>query len=157
MGNTQSNGRSHRLSKPKTNTNSPFGTPKIESPVSVYSRFANSSLKDRQPLYPQLKLPVESNPQFEFGSDEHGGFGELASHVQARLSSLSRSNSAASQGAAGHGSQTTLTSLPGSKLSLVSQSQNVDLDTAVKLLQEVRKTASPEDLNALRKLYSDST
>jgi hypothetical protein len=49
-----------------------------------------------------------------------------------------------------HGSTTKLNELHGSKISLVSNTQ-ADLDSAIRLLQEVKKNASPEDLAALRK------
>jgi hypothetical protein len=49
-----------------------------------------------------------------------------------------------------HGSTTKLNVLHGSKISLVSNTQ-ADLDSAIRLLQEVKKNASPEDLAALRK------
>jgi hypothetical protein len=49
-----------------------------------------------------------------------------------------------------HGSTTKLTELHGSKISLVSNPQ-ADLEAAIRLLQEVKKNASPEDLAALRK------
>lgn len=42
-----------------------------------------------------------------------------------------------------------LKNLPESKVSLVSTTQS-DIDAAIRLLQEVRKNASPEDLAALR-------
>jgi hypothetical protein len=45
-----------------------------------------------------------------------------------------------------------LSSLPTSKVSLVQSSQPVDLETAISILQEVQKTASPEDIAALREL-----
>lgn len=157
MGNAQSHavGHHNRLSKPKTNTNSPFGTPKADSsPVSIQSRYADFSARDRQLLKEQLTSPVETDFDSRYSSDGVDALGELASRVQVRLSNLSRSNSVASQVAGVRNSNTKLASLPGSKLSLVSQTQSVDLETAIKLLQEVRKNASPEDLAALRRCPS---
>jgi hypothetical protein len=55
-----------------------------------------------------------------------------------------------------HGSTTKLTELHGSKISLVSNPQ-ADLEAAIRLLQEVKKNASPEDLAALRKFLLAST
>ncbi|KAF2266297.1 hypothetical protein CC78DRAFT_153403 [Lojkania enalia] len=131
MGNAQSTGHQHRLSKPKTNTNSPFSTPVQNTPVSVHSKYADFGVRERQQLKEQLTSPAET----EFGSGilngEYEKMGELATHVQARLSNLSRSNSAASQ-------------------------RMVDLDTAIKLIQEIRKTASPEDLAALHQALTPS-
>jgi hypothetical protein len=69
--------------------------------------------------------------------------------VQARLSSLSRSNSAGSQHGVASNGRVSL--LPGSTASLISESQGVDISTALKILKEVRKSASPQDLDALRK------
>ncbi|KAF2108951.1 hypothetical protein BDV96DRAFT_246046 [Lophiotrema nucula] len=159
MGNTQSSAHPHqhhhKLSKPKTNTNSP--SPIQNSPVSVSSKYVELSAKDRQYLKSQLISPIDT----EFGSgysydgnDE--SIGKLASHVQMRLSNMSRSNSVASQKASKHGSTTKLTSLPGSKLSLDSNPQPVDLATAIKLLQEVSKTATPDDLAALHEALQTS-
>ncbi|KAF2176706.1 hypothetical protein K469DRAFT_398977 [Zopfia rhizophila CBS 207.26] len=149
MGNAQSAGHHNRLSKPKTNTNSPFTTPKIDSPSSVTSRYADLSIKDRLQLKEQLTSPIETDFGSGFSSDEDYAIGELATHVQVRLSNLSRSNSVASHIANAPTSSAKLASLPGSKLSLVSNAQHVDLDTAIKILQEVRKNATPEDLAAL--------
>jgi hypothetical protein len=151
MGNAQSTGPHHRLSKPKTNTNSPFGTPKVDSPVSVTSRYADLSIKDRQQLKAHLSSPVETEFDPAPYTYEDECMGELASQVQVRLSSLSRSNSVISQFATGRDTTGKLGSLPGSKLSLVSDTERVDLDTAIKILHEVRKNASPDDLAALRK------
>jgi hypothetical protein len=152
MGNSQSTGHHNKLSKPKTNTNSPV--PAQTSPASVSSRYADLSARDRQLLKTHLTSPLET----DFGSPRHSsdddGIGDLASRVQVRLN-LSRSNSIASQQGSGRNSRSRLGSLPGSKLSLASNRnstpQPVDIDTALKLIQEVRKTASPDDLAALRK------
>lgn len=156
MGNTQSTGHHNRLSKPKTNTNSAFGSPKpdspADSPVSVCSKYANYSVKDRHQTKTQLTSPVETDFSFSANGDDR--LGDLACHIQRRLSTLSRSNSVASHIRGSQGSKAKLASLPGSRLSLVSQPQGVDLGTAIKIIQEVSKTASPEDLAALRKFHS---
>jgi hypothetical protein len=152
MGNTQSAGHHNRLSKPKTNTNSAFGSPKADSPVSVSSKYADFSTKDRYQLKTQLTSPVDTD--FSFSTNGDDKLGDLARNIQRRLSTLSRSNSVASHTKGSQGSKAKLASLPGSRLSLVSQSQGVDLGTAIKIIQEVSKTASPEDLAALRKLRS---
>jgi hypothetical protein len=50
--------------------------------------------------------------------------------------------------------QASYTTLPfESQPSLALDPRSVDLQTAVVILEELRKTASPEDLVALRKLY----
>ncbi|KAF2474551.1 uncharacterized protein BDR25DRAFT_301255 [Lindgomyces ingoldianus] len=157
MGNTQSASHHHnRLSKPKTNTNSPFGTPKIDSPVSVSSKYADLSARERQALKSQLCSPIETEFSSSFASDADVGIGELATRLQARLSNLSRSNSRASQIKSGRASDTKLGSLPDSMLSLVSNTQSVDLETAIKILQEVRKNATPDDLAALHQALQPS-
>lgn len=148
MGNAQSAGHHNRLSKPKTNTNSPFGSPKVDSPVLVDNDHADFSVPDREYLKARLTSPMETEFSFSAHADEK--LGQLASHVQRRLSTLSRSNTVASRKTRARDSNAALASLPGSKLSLDSQPQSVDLATAIKLLQEVSKTASPEDLAALR-------
>lgn len=158
MGNNQSTGHHNRLSKPKTNTNSPFSTPKqLDSPGPVPSKDADLSSPDPQQLKKQLTSPVESEFSSMLYSDGDDGIGELATHVQLRLSNLPRSNSVASRRGSVPNSTARLSSLPGSKLSLASDTQTVDLDTAIKILEEVRKNASPEDLAALRKSNASSS
>lgn len=152
MGNAQSATHQHpnRLSKPKTNTNSPSLAPKADSPISVSSRYANLSARERHQIKTQLLSPVETEFRQTEAWDGDDELGELASNVQRRLSLLSRSNSLSCFGS-GRSSATKLASLPGSKVSIVSNSQAVDLETAIKILQEVKRNASPEDLVALRK------
>src|SRR5262245_44569185 len=138
MGNAQSTGQQqhhhNKLSKPKTNTNSP--SPVAHSPISVSSKYVDLSTKDRHLLKTQLTSPIDA----EFGSRQSyeghdDRIGDLASHIQVPLSNLSRSNSVASHKASNQGSTTKLDKLPGSKISLVSNPQPVDLATAIKLLQ----------------------
>ncbi|KAF2647787.1 hypothetical protein K491DRAFT_278993 [Lophiostoma macrostomum CBS 122681] len=158
MGNAQSTGPHHRLSKPKTNTNSPFGTPKADSsPASVSLKYADLSIEGRQQLKAHLTSPVETEFDPNAYTYENDGIGELASHVQVRLSGLSRSNSVMSQFGSGRDTSARLASLPGSKLSLVSNTERVDLDTAIKILHEVRRNASPEDLAALHQALQPTT
>ncbi|KAF2740360.1 hypothetical protein EJ04DRAFT_507896 [Polyplosphaeria fusca] len=154
MGNTQSTGHQNRLSKPKTNTNSP--APVQQSPVSISSKYTDTSVRDRQLLETQLRSSVDresASPRHSL--DHEDGIGELATHIQAHLN-LSRSNSAASQRGSGRSSRNNLGSLPDSRLSLVSSPQQVDLDTALKLIQEVRRTASPDDIAALQQALQSS-
>lgn len=103
-------------------------------------------------LKAHLTSPLETESGSAHSLDGEDGLGELAKRMQLRLSSLSRSNSAASVHGSGRNSTSKLASLPGSKLSLASNPQRVDLDTTIKILHEVKKNASPEDLKALRKL-----
>ncbi|KAL6706857.1 hypothetical protein ACN47E_005000 [Coniothyrium glycines] len=158
MGNNQSAVHHNRLSKPKTNTNCPVPVPvaKIESPVSVTSRYADLSAKGRQHIKDTLLSPVDS----DFGSIVRPGEDELIvkpiAQIRGRTLSItsrsgsranSRSNSISCFGSK-HGSMTKLSGFADSKVSLVSHGQ-MDIETAIKLLQEVKKNASPEDLAAL--------
>ncbi|KAF2749939.1 hypothetical protein M011DRAFT_475260 [Sporormia fimetaria CBS 119925] len=79
---------------------------------------------------------------------------ELAEQVQVRLSNLSRSNSIASQ----HGrvQKGRAAALPRQSTISIAESQGVDLDTALRILQEVRKSASPQDLAALHQALQPS-
>jgi len=159
MGNSQSH--PNKLSKPKTNTNSPFVSPKvgkIDSPASLSSKYTELVVeKSGQGAdgyqNPNIILTSPVDTAFTFNSDEDDQIGELAGHLQRRLSTVSRSNSLRSPTSSTHPSTARLASLPGSKTSLVSDTLTVDLETAIKILQEVRKTASPEDLAALRKFH----
>ncbi|KAH7077295.1 hypothetical protein FB567DRAFT_147348 [Paraphoma chrysanthemicola] len=165
MGNSQSSSdRPNRLSKPKTNTNSPNPALVTDSPTSVSSRYADLSAKGRQQIRETLLSPTDS----EFGSTAWTNktedvVGDMAPQTRGRPSSIvsrsnsrvnSRSNSMSCFGSK-HGSTTKLNELHGSKISLVSQNQ-VDLDAAIRLLQEVKKNASPEDLAALHEALQSS-
>ncbi|KAF2016024.1 hypothetical protein BU24DRAFT_450633 [Aaosphaeria arxii CBS 175.79] len=159
MGNASSSpttGHHNRLSKPKTNTNSPHGTPKVNVPVSVYSNSADSSVRDKQQFKTLLTSPVVTDFDSDASPDGDDTLGDLANHVQRRLSTLSGSNSITSHRGGGRNSLGRIISPHGSKLSLASNSQSVDLDTALKILQEVRKTASPEDLVALHQALQET-
>lgn len=154
MGNTHSTSGTHvpnhnRLSKPRTNRNSPsLGSASDSSPVSVSSRYAHLSAKDRHHVKAQLFSPVE-RPATQPSLRGHEDVIELATHLQRRLSTASRSNSLSCFGST-RTSAVKLASLPGSKPSLISNGESVDLETAIQIVQEVRRTASPEDLAALR-------
>jgi hypothetical protein len=155
MGNAQSAAAAHehhnKLSKPKTNTNSPPLAPKVvESPSSLSSRYAHLSSRDRQRIRAQLLSPVEKDFGQPSTPNEGDNVGEITPGLQRRLSSVSRTNSLSCFGST-RNSTTKLTSLPGSKVSLVSNTQNVDLEAAIKIVHEVKKNASPEDLAALRR------
>jgi hypothetical protein len=154
MGNAQSTvaapPHQNRLSKPKTNTNSPSLVPEvIDSPSSIPSRYAQLSSRERQRIKAHFLSPVDR----EFGqlSSPEGddGVAELVTDLQRRLSSVSRTNSLSCFGST-RNSTTKLASLSGSKVSLVSNGQSVDLETAIKIVHEVKKNASPEDLAVLR-------
>lgn len=164
MGNNQSSPNPHRLSKPRTNTNSLAPTLQLDSPVSVSSRYADLSAKGRQQIRETLLSPVDN----EFGShtspNRDDGASETVAQARGRpLSMLSRSNSRANSRTnsrsnslscfgSRHGSSTKLVGLPDSKVSLSS----TDIEGAIKLLQEAKRNKSPEDFAALRKWYFDS-
>jgi hypothetical protein len=158
MGNNQSTTNHHnRLSKAKTNTNSPGLTLVNESPDAVSSRYVDLSAKERYQIRESLLSPIES----EFGTamwstKDEDAIGELAPRTRERPMSVtsrsntrtnSRSNSLSCFGSR-QGSSTKLTELHGSKLSLTSNTQ-MDLEAAIRLLQEVKRNGSPEDLAAL--------
>lgn len=154
MGNAQSaaapNQHYNRLSKPKTNTSSPALAPKVvDSPTSVSSRYTHLSSRERHQIKTQLLSPVEKGLGRPSPSNRDDRVAELAKDLQRRLSGGSRTNSLSCFGST-RNSTTRLTSLPGSKVSLVSNGQSVDLETAIKIVHEVKRTASPEDLAALR-------
>ena len=173
MGNTPSapSSKEHnRLSKPRTNTNSPFGSPKVDipPPSPANTKYADVNISDavvrfptgdhrtrqdaRQQLRAQLTSPIDGDVSQE--SDEVDSLGELATQVRNRLS-LSRSNSLVLQIPSGRTSTSRPSSLPDSKVSSVSDTRTIDLEAAISILQELRKNASPEDLAALRKFLSE--
>jgi hypothetical protein len=161
MGNNQSTTNHHnRLSKPKTNTNSPGLAAGTESPVSLSSRYADLSAKGRYQIKEALLSPIDTDVGSAVWSNKNeDAIGELAPRARGRPMSVvsrsnsrtnsrtnSRSNSLSCFGSR-HGSSTKLTDLHGSKTS----DAQVDLDAAIRLLQEVKRNGSPEDLAALRK------
>lgn len=118
--------------------------PIVRSPTGDYRTGRDA----RQQLRAQLTSPIDGDVSQE--SNEDDSLGELATQVRNRLS-LSRSNSLVSQIPSGRTSTSRPTSLPGSKVPLVSDTRTIDLEAAISILQELRKNASPEDLAALHK------
>ncbi|KAF9730392.1 hypothetical protein PMIN02_011011 [Paraphaeosphaeria minitans] len=150
MGNAQSHGEPHhRLVKPKTIRNSPSAVPEnehnLDSPASLSPIYANLSARDRQQIKSQLLSPVQTDFEHRGSFDEEKSSEEL--DVQRRLCSRSNSMSCFRNKA---GSTEMRSSLPTSKVSLVQSSQTVDIETAISILQEVQKNATPEDIAALR-------
>lgn len=162
----------HRLSKPKTNTNGAF-PPKLDaydSPTSptkdlfvteeeVVIRTSSGEYRSRQDARQQIRDKLfgsnSSRPtvnSYESTDTLH----DLGAQVKDRLGGLSRSGSVVSQLPSAQSSSTKLNSSQGgSKLSLVPEGQpTIDIETAITILQELRKTASPEDLIALRRSSS---
>lgn len=167
MGNNQSTiNRHNRLAKPQTNTNSPRLA--TDTPASASSRYTDWSAKSRYqaretPLSP---LDTESGSG-EWSKQEEDVVGQIAPRTRGRpLSMISRSNSKANSRAGSrtnsrtnslscffgskHGSAAKLTDLHDSKTSVTSHTQ-ADLDAAIRILQDIKKNGSPEDLAALRK------
>jgi hypothetical protein len=162
MGNAQSNGvdrKQTRVAKPKTFSNvrsstlkSPNSINDVPSPISsipysFYESDTESSPEDRkskQDLRQQIRAQLFSPDDVE---EESGG--EHLDAIAASLArSLSRSGLRPTHPISANSSSTKLNS--GSQLSLATE-RTVDLETAIALLQELRKTASPDDLVALRK------
>jgi hypothetical protein len=166
MGNNQSTAnRHHRLAKPKTNKNS-LGLVS-DSPASISSRYADRSAKSRYQIRETTPLsPLDTESGSGDWSKDEDAIGQLAPCPRGRpLSLMSRSNSRANSRAnsrtnsrtnslscfgSRHGSAAKLSDLHDSKTSVATHTQ-VDLDTAIRLLQEIKKNGSPEDLAALRK------
>lgn len=155
MGNNQSSpSRHNRLTKPKTNTNSPPALV-VDSPESF--RYADLSAKGRQQIKEVLLSPVETESAAAWSKKDEDAVGELAPRGRGRpLSMISRSNSRVHSRSnslsflgSRRNSSAKLNDPQNSKLSLVSNTQ-VDMEAAIRLLQEVKKNASPEDLAALR-------
>lgn len=179
MGNTPSTPNlkaQNKLSKPKTYSNSTFNTPNTlhESASIETLRYADLPPDSRDPVVlspngelrsspnarQQLRLELcdsRSADERDTSSDEDG-LGELAVQIRDRLSNLSRSNSVASQAmtsqppGAWPAASLLSSSNAGSRTSLTPEPGPVDLQTAISLIRELRKTASPEDLDALRML-----
>jgi hypothetical protein len=167
MGNNQSTvNRHNRLAKPQTNTNSPRLA--TDSPASASSRYAEWSAKSRHQVRatPLSPLDTESGAG-ECSKQEEDVVRQIAPRTRGRpLSMISRSNSKTNSRAdsrtnsrtnslslffsSRHGSAAKLTDLHESKTSTGSHTQ-ADIDAAIRILQEVKKNGSPEDLAALRK------
>lgn len=99
----------------------------------------------RRTLRSQLCGPEDQEAEIE-GYNENS-LGELVGTAREKLS---RPGSQATNYLSAKGSVTQLNN--GSQTSLAPENRAIDLETAVAILQELRKTASPEDLVALRKL-----
>jgi hypothetical protein len=168
MGNAQSSSEDRkqtRVSKPKTNPSARSST--ITSPVKgefaetgnvpawryshspsedrdltpTASRIDHRSHQDlRHAIRSQLLSPTGTNVAEESERDQLGSMAVTVAR------SLSRT------GNRGPSAKSSLAKLQGgpSQLSLATE-RSVDLETAVALLHELRKTASPDDLVALRK------
>ena len=151
MGNAQSAADQphNRLVKPRTNKNSPSLAQNNESPASLGSRHTYLSTKERQEIKSQLLSPIRTSFGDRSFSEAEEALGDIAANVQRRLSSISRSSSLSCFGSKASAAAK-LSNLPASSVSLVTNSRPVDLATAITILQEVQRNASPEDMAALR-------
>lgn len=148
----------HRLSKPRVNAfaNSGAYTSKYtlntlpdgnESVIESPSGDRRTRQAARQTLRSQLCGPEDQE-------DEYDGYNEdsLGDLVGSARDRLSRSGSQATHYLSAKGSVTQLNN--GSQTSVAPENRTIHLETAVAILQELRKTASPEDLVALRKSHT---
>ena len=159
MGNSQSTARNMRLTKPNTSVDSHVATVVVETPGSFSSRYDVSNAKGRQRVRETSLCPSETGFDPEVVStDDHNRTGESGSHPRGRPSSAtSRSNSRTN-------SRSNSLSCFGSRQGSIAKlgdlqeddvapgKQSIDMNIAIRLLQEVKKNASPEDLATLRKL-----
>ena len=160
-GNGQSTSQHNRLSKPKTNSNSKPASPIVNNdiPFPDSPRYADLSAKNRQQIKDTIS-PISREAESAIWSDQDAFDTEAAVEGRGRRSTVvSRSNSRAHSRSGSalrsfvrsrRSSTTNLKNLPESKVSLVSTTQS-DVEAAIRLLQEVKRNASPEELAALRK------
>lgn len=162
----------HRLSKPKTNTNSPTGVKEnSDTSISTLASFSDidspvvqspaGDLRTRQDARQQLRSQL-----FGFGmvdssiqpADEEDSVLQSAYNARDRNSTLSRTTSFVSavsnQQTIGSNYNASTSNVALNRLSIVQEAPTLDLETAISLLQELRKNASPEELVALRKTCS---
>ncbi|KAH6866690.1 hypothetical protein BKA58DRAFT_388442 [Alternaria rosae] len=162
MGNQPSTENHNKLSKPRTNTNSSSAAVKFDSPQPTASRSADLTPEGRQQIKDALLSPIASEFDPTTWTHEDDGLGE-ATKTRGRASTVgSRSNSRTNSRAnsrtnslscfrSKHSSAAQLTGLADSKLSLASVS-HVDVAEAIRLLQQVKKNGTPEDLAALQEV-----
>lgn len=160
-GNGQSTTQHNRLSKPRTNTNSKSASPIVSNDIFYpESQCVDLSAKCREQIHESMMSPMSREAASAIWSDQDVVDTEPTVEVRGRRSTMvSRSNSRAHSRSGSalrsfvrsrRNSTTNLKNLPESKVSLVSTTQS-DVEAAIRLLQEVKKNASPEDLVALRK------
>jgi hypothetical protein len=149
----------NRLSKPRTNTNSKPPSPLVNNdiPYPDSPRYTDLSAKGRQQNRDSILSPTSREAGSAVWSDKDVFDTETVAEGRGRQSAVvSRSNSRAQSRSRSaffrsrRNSTTNLQSLQDSKVSLVSTTQS-DIEAAIRLLQEVKRNASPEELAALRK------
>ncbi|RMZ73983.1 proteophosphoglycan ppg4 [Pyrenophora seminiperda CCB06] len=160
MGNQPSTANHHhRLSKPKTNTNSAVVAPKTDSPEPI-SIHADLSAESRQQIRDTLLSPSTTESPFTAWAHNDDTVGDSTQTRGRPLSLVSRSNSKANSRThsrsnslscfgSRHGSAVKLGGLADSQTSLASIS-HVNIAEAIRLLQEVKKNGTPDDLAALQ-------
>ncbi|KZM23100.1 uncharacterized protein EKO05_0008353 [Ascochyta rabiei] len=170
--NGQSTPQHNRLSKPRTNTNSNSNSkpasPIVNSdiPCPDSPQYADSSATDRQQIRDSMLWPASKEAESATGPDQDTFDTERVAEGRGRRSTVvSRSNSRAHSRSASalrsfvrsrRNSTANLKNLPDSKVSLASTTQP-DIDAAIRLLQEVKRNASPEELAALREALERPT
>ncbi|KAK5040633.1 hypothetical protein LTR16_011834, partial [Cryomyces antarcticus] len=122
--------------------------------IGIFDLAMRSSVRDswngpgaRQSLRMQLMGPGRELPQVSQDSgfgDGHDSGNHTRGHPS-RQGSLNTTPSPNNSSIAVHGNT------GGSRLSLVPETQSIDVEAAIAILQELRKKASPEDLVALHK------
>ncbi|KAK4997037.1 hypothetical protein LTR66_003494, partial [Elasticomyces elasticus] len=173
MGNTPSSTtiprEQNRLTKPRTNTNttsSPFkpersssttSPVKYSSDLSACDATSRSSPSDsrsrfdvRQLLRAQLLEPSNeairrASLESSTGNEE---FDDLATNMTRKLSKIELLGA---HNASARTASTVVNNMGNSKPSLMPDSGAIDVEAAIALLQELKKSASPEDLVALHK------
>lgn len=158
----------HRLSKPKTNTNastsnSPASVSKTDISTSAITAFLETEAEDmvitspsghhisRQETRRYLRSRIFGTKPDGSELDSYDKASMGASSADARDQHASRSRSIDLQRTGVHPSPViSESSVVGSQLSLVTDSRVIDLEAAISILQELKKTASPEELVALR-------
>lgn len=161
-GNGQSTSNHNRLSKPRTNTNSKSSASPIvnnDVPFPDSPRYTDLNAKSRQQIRDAMS-PMSRENVSAVWSEQDVFDTEAPMEARGRRSTaVSRSNSRTHSRSGSalrsfvrsrRSSTTTLKNLPESKVSLVSTTQS-EVENAIRLLQEVKRNASPEELAALRK------
>ncbi|KAF2842983.1 hypothetical protein M501DRAFT_48252 [Patellaria atrata CBS 101060] len=166
MGNTgsvPSERHPHRLSKPRTNTNAKFSASR--SDLQVYVNNDESEIIPEHGLqvvdreYTEIRYGVpQPRSRMRMSLDnlvreerDGDGLNRPAKRSEQRMSLPVSTHSMFSQSPSVRGSTSKIsTSHCGSKLSLVPEDSPVDVATALSVIDRLRRTASPEDLDTIR-------
>lgn len=153
----------NRISKPRTNTNSKTASPVVNNdiPYPDSSRCADLSARSREQIRASMLSPGSGEAGSAIWSGQDVFDTKTVTEGRGRQSTVvSRSNSRAHSRSGSalrsfvrsrRNSTANLNNLPDSKVSLVSTTTQSDIEAAIRLLEEVRRNASPEELAALRK------